>query len=311
MSGLIDAPRLGEGGRLRQIRWLALIVCVLSVLVVAVSAYLRLDAAGLGCTDWPACYGKVLAGEPAQLHYGVARLLHRLAASTALLLTIAMVWRCLRPYPLQPAARYAVLLLALMLALSALGFFSADPRRALVGFLNIVGGLGLVTFSWRTAMAAGACNRAVAPQRRHGPFLVGGAVLLTVAVLLGAWLGATYSAPACPTLPFCEIGAWAFPDALRALDPLRSLQAPALPGDSGGATLHLLHRGFAVLALIALGGLAVRRGQPAAKLAAGMLAGVVLLGVASVSSGLNLALVVAHGIAAALLLAVVATLLRR
>ena len=76
----------------------------------------------------------------AQLHYGVARLLHRLAASAALLLTIAMVWRCMRPCPLQPAAQYAVLLLGLMLALSALGFFSADPRRALVGFLNIVGG---------------------------------------------------------------------------------------------------------------------------------------------------------------------------
>ncbi len=311
MSGLIDAPRLGEGGRLRQIRWLALIVCVLSVLVVAVSAYLRLDAAGLGCTDWPACYGKVLAGEPAQLHYGVARLLHRLAASTALLLTIAMVWRCLRPYPLLPAAQYAVLLLGLMLALSALGFFSADPRRALVGFLNIVGGLGLVTFSWRTAMAAGACHGASTRQGCQDPLLAGGAVLLTVAVLLGAWLGATYSAPACPTLPFCEIGAWALPDALRALDHLRSLQAPALPGDSGGVTLHLLHRGFAVLALIALGGLAVRSGQLTAKLAAGMLAGVMLLGVASVSSGLNLALVVAHGVAAALLLAVVATLLRR
>ena len=311
MSGLIDAPRLGEGGRLRQIRWLALIVCALSVLVVAVSAYLRLDAAGLGCTDWPACYGKVLAGEPAQLHYGVARLLHRLAASTALLLTIAMVWRCMRPCPLQPAAQYAVLLLGLMLALSALGFFSADPRRALVGFLNIVGGLGLVTFSWRTAMAAGACHGVPTRQGCRDPLLAGGAALLTVAVVLGAWLGATYSAPACPTLPFCEIGAWAFSDVLRALDPLRSLQAPALPGDSGGATLHLLHRGFAVLALIALGVLAIRSGQLAAKLAAAMLAGVMLLGAASVSSGLNLSLVVAHGAAAALLLAVVATLLRR
>ena len=75
---------------------------------------------------------------------------------------------------------------------------------------------------------------------------------------------------------------------LRALDPLRSLQAPALPGDSGGATLHLLHRGFAVLALIALGVLAIRSGQLAAKLAAAMLAGVMLFGAASVSSGLNL-----------------------
>lgn len=295
--------------RLRQVRILALLICALSLLVVAVSAWLRLDAAGVGCAPWPECYARLLTADPSPLHYGFARLLHRAVASSALLLTMLLVWRCLRPQPLQPAARYAVLLLLLMLALSALGFASADPRRALVGALNIVGGLGLVTFSWRVAMAAGAC--APAPMPVTDPFLRLGVGILTLAVLMGAWLGATYSATACLSLPFCDIRGWTLAEGLRMLDPFLRLQAAALPGDAGGTTLHLLHRGSAILSLLLLGGFAARSGLRLARVVAVMLVGVMLLGMAAVDSGLDLWLVVGHGVAAALLLAAVATLLRR
>lgn len=298
--------------RLRQVRMLALLICALSLLVVAVSAWLRLDAAGVGCAPWPECYARLLTADPSPLHYGFARLLHRAVASSALLLTLLLVWRCLRPQPLQPAARYAVLLLLLMLALSALGFASADPRRALVGALNIVGGLGLVTFSWRVAMAAGACAPVSTPVT--DPFLRIGVGVLTLAVLMGAWLGATYSAPACPSLPFCEMKAWNLAEGLRALDPFQRLQAAAMPGDAGGTTLHLLHRGSAILSLLLLGGVAARTRRPVARVVAGLLVGVMLLGmvvVAAVGSGFERWLIVGHGAAAALLLAAVATLLRR
>ncbi len=295
--------------RLRQVRILALLICVLSLLVIAISAWLRLDAAGLGCSPWPECYARLLTADPVPLHYGFARLLHRAVASSALLLTLLLVWRCLRPQPLQPAARYAVLLLLLMLALSALGFASADPRRALVGALNIVGGLGLVTFSWRVAMAAGADVQI--PMPASDPFLRIGVGVLTLAVLVGAWLGATYSAPACSSLPFCDVRGWTLAEGLRMLDPFLRLQSAAMPGDAGGTTLHLLHRGSAILSLLLLGGFAVRSGLRLARVVLVMLVGVMLLGMAAVDSGLDLWLVIGHGVAAALLLAAVATLLRR
>lgn len=300
-------------GRLRQIRILAQLICVLSLLVIAVSAWLRLDAAGLGCSPWPECYARLLTADPAPLNYGFARLLHRAVASSALLLTLLLVWRCLRPQPVQPAARYAILLLLLMLALSALGFASADPRRALVGALNIVGGLGLVTFSWRVAMAAGAFTPASTPgsPTARDPFVRLGVGALTLAVLLGAWLGATYSAPACSSLPFCDVRGWTLVEGVRMLDPFLRLQSAAMPGDAGGTTLHLLHRGLAIFSLLLLGGFAVRSGLRLARLVAVMLVGVMLLGMAAVDSGLDLWLVIGHGVAAALLLAAVATLLRR
>ena len=136
--------------RSRRVRALAIFTCLLSILVVTVSAYLRLSGAGLGCADWPDCYGRILEGVPHAPWEG-ARLVHRIVATLALLAGILLVWRCWRPQPLQPAARYATLLLALMLFLSVVGVWSSDPRMALVNFINLIGGLGLVTFSSRVA----------------------------------------------------------------------------------------------------------------------------------------------------------------
>lgn len=296
-------------GRRRRIRLLALLVGLLSLTVVAVSAYLRLDAAGLGCADWPACYGGILAGSPPPLQYGFARLLHRVVASAALVLAIVLVWQCLRPSPLA-AARPALLLLALMLALSVLGFFSADPRRALVGFLNIVGGLGLVSFSWRVALAAG---EAAAPPPRS-PALRPGLLALSLTVVLGAWIGATYSAAACLSLPVCPDSGRALATGWTAFDPLSSLVAAPSPGAPEGVLPHLLHRALALATVILLGLAlfgAARRGSRAAVAVLALLALVVVLGAASVASGLSLWLVIGHGTAAALLLAAVATLLQR
>jgi cytochrome c oxidase assembly protein subunit 15 len=303
--------------RLRTVRGLALIIGALSLVVVAVSAYLRLDAAGLGCVDWPTCYGRILSQDPQPLYYGFPRLLHRFAASAALVLTCLLVWRCLRPQPLLPAARHAVLLLLLMLALSALGFFSADPRRALVGFLNIVGGLGLVTFSWRVAMAAAssARNDGAYEGVAQASLLRLGTIALSITVVLGAWIGATYSASACLTLPLCEGNAALSAEAWRVLNPLTKLAAAGAPGDAGGVLLHLLHRGFALTVVLTLGWAAVANlkqaaTRPSAIAVLSFLVAVLGLGAGAVMSDLSLMLVVSHGVAAALLLAAVAALLR-
>jgi heme a synthase len=306
--------------RLRKIRWVALLLGALSAGVMLVSAYLRLEGAGVGCADWPACYGQALGAVQAPALGGV-RLLHRVTASLALVLAVFLVWQCLRPQPLPSLARPALLLLLLMLALSALGIFSADPRRVSVGFLNIMGGIGLVTLSWRVVLATAPVSQlrggTVRPQNR---LLHPGVAALTVTVMLGAWIGASYAAVACASLPHCGGVWWPPAGGWSALNPFVRLPGAALPGDPGGVTLHLLHRYSAALTLLLLGAAAVsalahktttETTRNAARCVLLLLGVELALGVATIVSGLNLWLTIAHGVGAAALLAAVATLLRR
>lgn len=300
--------------RLKKIGSVALLLAALSLLVVLVSAYLRLDGAGLGCADWPACYGQVLSGVQTS-PFAIARLLHRVVASSALLLACYLVWLCLRPHPLQPAARDAALLLVLMLILSALGIWSSDPRLQLVGFLNIIGGFGLVTFSWRVRLAASAPS-ARETTTSSGILLRLGVAALSFTVMLGALNGASYAAMSCATAPHCGGLWWPPSGGWAALNPFARLASAALPGDAGGVTLNLLHRYSALAAFVLLGFAALRaRTVDAARGAASavliLLVAELGLGVLTVVSGFGLWLAISHGVCAAALLAAVVTLLRK
>lgn len=298
--------------RLRRIRFLALSLAVLSLLVVLVSAYIRLNGAGLGCAPWPECYGQILTGGQ-HPHSGGVRILHRGVASLALLLGFVLVWRCLRPQPIEGTKKPAIVLLALMILLTFVGIFSADPHRVWAGFINILGGAGLVLLSWHCFLTA---QDGPPPARKAGgtALLHAGLGLLVLTMALGALIGARYAAPACPTLPGCPdtelSGGWS------ALNPFDTIAVPAQLGDAGGAMLHLLHRLSALGSLLLLGfGCLQALAHGAARLGAGLmlllLAAQFILGVSIVLSGFEPGLAVAHSAGAAALLAAGIHVLRR
>ena len=300
-------PTENRSARLQRIKILAQVLTALSLLILLVSAYIRLRGAGLGCGPWPDCYGQILTGT-AQLHNGEARILHRGVASLTLVLGFALVWQCRRPQTIQPPAPYATALLVLMIVLTFVGLWSSDPHRAWAGFINILGGAGLVLLSWRTALAAGSAQGAASPRHLVG-LLHAGLGLLALTIMLGALIGVRYAATACPSLPDCGGVLWPATSGLSALNPFTTIAVAVPMGDDGGVALHLLHRycALATLLLLGLGGLQALA-QPATRQSAGLLLTLLLtqmaLGVLTVLSGFSLRLAVAHSVCASALLAV-------
>lgn len=305
-----------HSARLKKIRSLALLLMALSFLIVLISAYIRLSGAGLGCDGWPDCYGQLLVGGP-HPHVGAVRILHRITASLSIVLAFFIVWQCIRPEPIQPTARYATMLLALMILLTFVGVWSADPHRAWAGFINIIGGAGLVLLSWRTALAAGAAaDPAPESSRRFFVLLHAGLGLLVLTIALGALIGARYAAVACLTLPGCGDVSWPAAAGWSALNPFTTVAAATALGDDGGVALHLLHRycALATLLLLGIGGLqALMHGV--ARTSAGLMLALLLvqfsLGVLTVMGGFSLGIAVAHGVCASALLAAAMQVLLR
>lgn len=97
---------------------------------------------------------------------------------------------------------------------------------AAVNFINLIGGLGLVTFSWRVAITSEPSRWVV--RGAGGPFCRLALAMLTLTVLLGGLIGARYAAPACGSLPACE-GAW-WPALQGGAAPVRYAGGPGRAG---------------------------------------------------------------------------------
>jgi heme A synthase len=116
-------------------------------------------------------------------------MIHRIVATSALLLAIYACWRSMKPARLPGVARQAFMLLGLMLLLSMVGIWSSDPRRLLVNFVNLLGGLVLVSMAWRLVQAT-AHDAGAHEASRPAPLLTMGMAMLGAAVVFGGVLGA-------------------------------------------------------------------------------------------------------------------------
>jgi cytochrome c oxidase assembly protein subunit 15 len=295
---------------LRRMAWLCV---VLVIVVTSLSAFIRLTRAGLGCADWPACYGRVVSQQ--QPHAGAvaadsapvvaARIAHRIFASGALLLiaVIAMTSLAARPRRWREGA-LSIALLALALFLAVLGRWSAGTLLPAVTLANLLAGFMMVALAVSLALDAAKVRGERAPPRWRAWAL---AVVVAVAaqVALGGLLSAAHAGLSCPGLGACDVtgASWR-----AALDPWREplLDASGSAGPAG-ALLQQLHRTGALLvaALLVPLALAMLRGRQrrAGALLLVLLAVQLALGVALVSGALLLPVALAHNLVAALLLA--------
>jgi heme A synthase len=180
----------------RQMQRLAAIALVLLMAVVVVaSAWLRLTTPRPGCDAWPLCRFEQRvepAGSAVHEATGAVRALHRVAASSVLLLVVALALRAWRGRQRGPL-RLLAALLALALGLSALGIATPGSRAASVLLGNLLGGALMFALAW----SLWRLSRGMAPlEARLRRAALGVALLWVAQAALGALSGAPASAVA-------------------------------------------------------------------------------------------------------------------
>lgn len=317
---------------LRSRGFLALSIAafLLALCVVILGAYVRLSNAGLGCPDWPGCYGQLFvtadmtapqatADRPFDRDKAVKEMMHRYAAGALGIVVVLMTvisWRSARR---EKTASSILLFLVILQAL--LGMWTVtELLKPIIVVAHLLGGmliLGLLYWIILQQLPRPATSTR-APGTGRMALLVALAVL-AVQMFSGGWTSANYAALICPEFPTCRDGAyWPQTDFKEAFVLRRAerinyeggiLDAPAR------TAIHLTHRlgaALTFLVILAVALCAMRRPGKATRLAAGVLllalCAQVSLGVANVLLRLPLPVAVAHNSVAALLMLSLLTL---
>ena len=319
----------------RRFRQLCLLGTLIALCVVVLGAWVRLNNAGLGCPDWPGCYGHLTAGQaaanatqanaafpdrPVVEHKAFREMFHRFVAGGLVLVIVAIAVFAFRHRddPSQPKRLPAALVL-LVVFQALLGMWTVTLLlKPLIVVAHLVGGLSVLALLWWLSLEPAAAPTATDARLRH--WAIAGLVVLALQIMLGGWVSSNYAALACPDFPTCQKSYWPAMDFKDAFVLWRGLGIDYEGGvldHPARVAIHFTHRLGALLTagvLAAVAWLAVRRGSTRAVRVAGVGLGVVLgvqvvLGPSMVLHALPLALATAHnGVAALLLLAIVAVL---
>jgi cytochrome c oxidase assembly protein subunit 15 len=280
---------------------LSLATLVLTFVVVVVGAYVRLSEAGLGCPDWPLCYGRAIpdAMDDARAWKEMG---HRYLAGTLGILIFVLA---LAAWRTRQSPWLATAIAALVVFQATLGKWTVTLLlKPVIVVAHLAGGmaiLGLLVWFFLLQGSSGTARPARLPALLA-------LCVLSIQILLGGWVSANYAALACPDLPLClgrALPPMDFANAFHVLRELGRTDTGELLPQAALTAIHWSHRMFALVVAGVVAWAALRAfkvSRPLGISIAVLLAVQFLLGVANVAFNLPLALAVAHNAGAAALL---------
>ena len=308
---------------------ITLTAIVLAFIVIVFGAYVRLTDAGLGCPDWPGCYGffgvpesseslleveKTFPGQVVESGKAWREMIHRYIASTLGFLILILFGLSLsqkRKSGDHRKTRLPFYLLILVIFQGLLGMWTVTLKvHPAIVSAHLIGGLSTLSLLFFYYKKLNTINPTI--ERLNG-FVVLGFCFLIIQILLGGWTSTNYAALGCPDLPLCYGQIW--PDNMDFKTGFLSWQSFGENYEGGllpppaRTAIHFTHRMGAIVALFLLGSIGIKylshkhkSVQSAAKYFLAALIIQLMIGVVMVWTSINLSLATAHNAFAAILL---------
>lgn len=309
--------------------------------VIALGAFTRLVNAGLGCPDWPGCYGHLTvplsetAKQLANLHYpeshleeykAWAEMIHRyfVGGLSLFLLTIIGFIFVKKDYRTRSNALLALGLIGLLAYQIILGKWTVTFKLLpIVVTQHLLGGFLILAVLWliylnnsRTTMEQ--------DQNQKGlgllPWAILGLIILLLQISLGAWTSTNYASLSCPDFPFClneSSIVWQFKEAFNLFAPIGINYEGGVLSEAARQTIQMMHRLgaviFTVYMLIFIG-IAISKFKYSVEmmkslyLILGLLVVQLCIGIANIMFKLPLLNAISHNLVAVLLLLAIITL---
>ncbi len=307
---------------------ISLIAAVTALCVIVLGAYVRLSDAGLGCPDWPGCFGTLTVpeSESALAHAQSAfpdkrvesskawkEMIHRYVAGTLGLMVLGLFvlgWK--QRSEIQTSPWLTTFLLGLIVFQAALGMWTVTMLlKPVIVSAHLLGGMTtMAILMWIAHRHWGVFQIERLPGKKKVWFRLG-LLVLFCQIFLGGWTSTNYAALACTDFPTCH-GVWMPPmDFKDAFHMVRELGQSANGGNLTLASLTAIqwtHRVGAVITLIYLGflgvvGLRYHAIRSWSAILLVLLLAQVSLGIANLILHLPTVLAVAHNAGAAILMA--------
>ncbi len=256
-------------------RNIALLACGLALIVVVLGAYVRLSDAGLGCPDWPGCYGHLLGIPESNQEIEQANqayperavesakawkeVIHRyLAAVLGMLILVLACIAFTHRNKAKLHLKLPILLVGLVIFQGLLGMWTVTLLlKPVIVMLHLLGGLTILTLLWwlvlNSPKQASASRQTLVGSRGLLPMLIVGLVLLIGQITLGGWTSTNYAALACVDFPTCHGKWWPetnFKEAFVFWRGLGTNYEFGVLDNPARTAIHLSHRIFAIVVAI-------------------------------------------------------------